>query len=162
LTDRVADGADRIVHADRLDGMDPPSVDTVPNARRLRADYIQQNPAGRLAQGQAFRYCALPSMLELLRFIRPYQGQIAWVLVLALALFLSEAPGATSEPRFLNPTAYRDYCHAMSRAAGSLRRCCFDRPVVQQFVFRYEFRDSCYKRLNNDDTARWWKPIGAT
>src|SRR5262249_9875041 len=33
LTDRVTDGADRIVHADPLDGMDPPSVDPVPNAR---------------------------------------------------------------------------------------------------------------------------------
>jgi hypothetical protein len=57
---------------------------------------------------------------------------------------------------------YRDYRHAMSSGAGSLRRCCFDRAVVRQFVFRYEFRDCCYKRSNNDDTARWWKPIGAT
>ena len=30
LTDRVTDGADRVVHADRLDGIDPPSVDAVP------------------------------------------------------------------------------------------------------------------------------------
>ena len=30
LTDRVADGADRVVHADRLDGLDPPSVDETP------------------------------------------------------------------------------------------------------------------------------------
>src|SRR5216684_3917076 len=37
LTDRVTDGADRVVHADRLDGLDPPSVDAVPNARRRRA-----------------------------------------------------------------------------------------------------------------------------
>src|SRR5205814_3649830 len=27
LTDRVTDGADRVVHTDRLDGVDPPSVD---------------------------------------------------------------------------------------------------------------------------------------
>src|SRR5207249_6236840 len=37
LTDRVTDGADRVVHADRLDGPDPPSVDAVPNAPRRRA-----------------------------------------------------------------------------------------------------------------------------
>src|SRR5205085_9953597 len=37
LTDRVTDGADRVVHADRLDGMDRPSVDAVPNARRARS-----------------------------------------------------------------------------------------------------------------------------
>ena len=37
LTDRVTDGADRVVHTDRLDGIDPPSVDAVPNARRRRA-----------------------------------------------------------------------------------------------------------------------------
>src|SRR5207247_3748405 len=37
LTDRVTDSADRVVHADRLDGIDPPSVDAVPNARRRRA-----------------------------------------------------------------------------------------------------------------------------
>ena len=37
LTDRVTDGADRIVHADRLDGMDPPSVDPY----RMLDDYAR-------------------------------------------------------------------------------------------------------------------------
>src|SRR5580765_4516956 len=39
LTDRVTDGADRVVHADWLDGGDPPSVDVVriiASARRKR------------------------------------------------------------------------------------------------------------------------------
>src|SRR5439155_10372455 len=66
LTDRVTDGADGVVHADRLDGLDPPSVDAVPNARRRRAA----------------------------------------VLVPARTLFLSEAPGQTPEPRFLNPAPF--------------------------------------------------------
>jgi hypothetical protein len=75
----------------------------------------------------------------------------------------NESPRGYSGIRYFVPAlrigVYRDYRHAMSRGAGSLRRCCFDRAVVRQFVFRYEFRDSCYKRSNNDDTARWWKPI---
>src|SRR5262249_22055176 len=37
LTDRITDGAGRVVHADRLDGSDPQSVDPAPNARRQRA-----------------------------------------------------------------------------------------------------------------------------
>jgi hypothetical protein len=53
---------------------------------------------GRLAQGR-LRYCVLPCMLELLHFIRPYRDRSPLVLVLALAQFLPEAPGATPEPR---------------------------------------------------------------
>src|SRR6185295_15811256 len=37
LTDRVADGTDRVVHANWLDGVDPPSVDAVSTAIRFGA-----------------------------------------------------------------------------------------------------------------------------
>jgi hypothetical protein len=71
---------------------------------------------------------------------------------------LTAEPGGDSA---MTSNVVSEEVHASSKAStrpffrrSVLARVFAPDAVVRQFVFRYECRDGCYKRSNNDDTAR--------